>query len=116
MNSKTTWYLFLTAVAVFLYITFVERRTAGPGAAAGPALILPKLPPDRVTAVEIQMTNLVIRADQTNEVWRLTRPFYPAQSTPINTFVEKLLSLPKADVISASEVSAQPGKLRDFGL
>lgn len=116
MNSKSTWRLFFAAVAMFMFIWFFEikRPTAvGPG---GVALIFPKVQPASVTSVEVQTTNFTVRAERTNETWRLTRPFYPAQSTPIDAFVTAVTSLPKRDVIGAAQVSAQPGQLRDFGL
>jgi hypothetical protein len=115
MNSKTTWRLFFLAIAMFAFIYFIDRK-APQKAAAGKTLIFPKLAANNVTSLEIQTTNMLIKAERTNETWRLTRPFYPAQSTPIDSFVNALTGLPKYDVISASEVSAQPGKLKDYGL
>jgi hypothetical protein len=116
MNSKTTWRLFIAAIALFAFIVFVERRNPEQKVSAEKNLIFQKLPANSVTGLEIQTTNIVIRAERTNDVWRLTRPFYPAQSTPIDSFVAALTALPKFDVISASEVSAQQGKLKDYGL
>jgi hypothetical protein len=115
MNSKTTWRLLFAAVALFAFIIFLERKT-GPAVAPGNALIFPKLAASSVTGVEIQTTNMAVRAERTNDTWRLTRPSYPAQATPIEQFVSALTAMPKFDVIGASEVSAQPGKLKDYGL
>jgi hypothetical protein len=116
MNSKTTWRLFIAALALFAFIVFVERRNPTEKAAPGKSLIFPKIAANTVTGLELQTTNVLIRAERTNETWRLTRPFYPAQSTPIDSFVSALIALPKFDVISATEVSAQQGKLKDYGL
>jgi hypothetical protein len=116
MNSKTTWRLFIAAIALFAFIVFVERRSQEEKGAASKSLIFPKVAANTVTGVEVQTTNLLIKAERTNDTWRLTRPFYPAQGTPIDSFVTAVTALPKLDVISASEVSAQQGKLKDYGL
>lgn len=116
MNSKTTWRLLLAAVALFAFIFIYERKIGQENTEPGKALIFPKLAASSVTGVEIQMTNMVVRAERTNEAWRLARPVYPAQTTPIEQFISTLTALPKFDVIGASEVSAQPGKLKDYGL
>src|SRR5436190_6754936 len=116
MNSKTTWRLLFAAVALFAFIYIYERKTGHEKVEPGKALIFPKLAASSVTGVEIQTTNMVLRAERTNDTWRLTRPFYPAQATPIEQFVAALTAMPKFDVIGASEVSAQPGKLKDYGL
>src|SRR6184192_1757636 len=111
MNSKSTWRLFFAAIGLFAFIYFYELRT-GEKTTAGKAAIFPKLAANSVTGVEIQTTNFIVKAERTNDTWRLTRPFYPAQSTPIETFLKAVTSLPKRDVINASEVSAQPGRLK----
>jgi hypothetical protein len=116
MNSKTTWRLLFAAAALFAFIFFYERKIGQGTPAPGKALIFPKVAANSVTGLEIQMTNLVMRAERTNDAWRLTRPFYPAQATPIEEFITTLTALPKFDVIGASEVSAQPGRLKDYGL
>src|SRR4051812_31785275 len=115
MNSKTTWRLFVAAIGLFAFIYFYELRKPAEKAAGRPT-IFPKLAASSVIGVEIQTTNFIVKAERTNETWRLTRPFYPAQSTPIDAFVAAVTSLPKRDVISASEVSAQAGRLKDYGL
>src|SRR5436305_1009006 len=116
MNSKTTWRLLIAAIALFAFIFFVERRNSDQQTTAAKTLIFPKLAASDVTGLEIQTTNILIKAERANDTWRLTRPFYPAQSTPIDSFIAAVATLPKFDVINASEVSAQPGKLKDYGL
>lgn len=116
MNSKTTWRLLFAAVALFAFIYIYERKAGREKVEPGKALIFPKLSASSVTGVEIQTTNMAVRAERTNDTWRLTRPSYPAQATPIEQFVSALTAMPKFDVIGASEVSAQPGKLKDYGL
>lgn len=116
MKSRTTWRLFFAAIALFAFIHFFEsrsRRSVGP---APHARIFQKIDARAVGVLEIRASNLVIRAERTNETWRLTTPFYPAQSTPIDLFVRVLADLPKLEVITASEVSTKSGKLKDFGL
>ena len=115
MNSKSTWRLFFAAVTVFAFIYFFERKGPNTGPGAKP-LLVGQLDPLSVTAVELRMTNQMIRAERTNDTWRLTTPFYPAQSTPIETFLTALAQLRRHEVISASDVAAQPRKLKDFGL
>jgi hypothetical protein len=56
---------------------------------------------------------MTVRAERTNDTWRLTTPAYPAQVTPIENFVAALLGAEKQAVINSSEVT---GKLKDFGL
>src|SRR3954470_9471146 len=116
MNSKTTWRLFFAALAMFVFIWFFERNRPMSTGASGNMVIFSKVAAGSVTGVEIQTTNFSLRAERTNDAWRLTRPFYPAQSTPIEAFVSAMTALPQRDLIPASVVSAQPGMLKDFGL
>src|SRR5436853_589445 len=116
MNSKSTWRLFFVAIALFAFIYFFELRPAQQKLTADKEVVFPKLAASAITSVEIQTTNFILKAERTNETWRLTRPFYPAQSTPIEAFLKAVTTLPKRDVINASEVSAQPGRLKDYGL
>src|SRR5262249_1385741 len=115
MNSKTTWRLFFTAIALFVFIWFIELKRPGQRTGVN-RLMFPKAPTTTITGLEIQTTNFIVRAERTNDMWRLARPFYPAQSTPIDTFVTAISSLPKRSVIGASEVSSQEGKLKAYGL
>src|ERR1041384_3961479 len=101
MNSKTTWRLFFAAIALFVFIWFFELKHPGRKIGVN-ALIFPKVTPTTVTGVEIQTTNFILRAERTNDTWRLTRPFYPAQSTPIDAFVTAMTGLSKSDVIGAA--------------
>jgi hypothetical protein len=116
MNSKSTWRLFFAAVAMFAFIWFIESKRPASTNTEGNALIFPKIAASSVTSVEIQTTNYTLRAERTNDGWRLTRPFYPAQTTPIEAFVSAMTTLPERDLIPASVVSDQAGKLRDYGL
>src|ERR1041385_1857871 len=115
MNSKTTWRLFFTAIALFAFIWIFELKRPAPKTGAN-ALIFPKATPATITGVEIQTTNFLVRAERTNDTWRLTRPFYPAQSTPIDAFVTAMAALSRSDVIGAAEVPAHPEKWKDYGL
>lgn len=115
MSSKTTWRLFLLAVGLFAYIYFVDTREKKSNARAT-QLVFGGLQANAIGAVEVHLSNQVVRAEKTNDSWRLTTPLYPAQATPIESFLETLTDLEKKFVISPSEVSAQPGKLKDYGL
>jgi len=119
MNSKGTLGLFSLALGLFAYIFFFEYPGQAPGSGTDPAKSLfPGLEPDKVTSVEIIRSNrTVIRAERTNDQWRLTRPAsYPAQTTAINNWLALLGSLNQRGYITAQELLAQPGGLADFGL
>src|SRR4051812_11345760 len=112
MNSNTTWRLFLLALGLFAFIYFVERRDKMPAVVAQHQ-VFPRLVPLSINAVEVHTSNVTVRAERTNDTWRLTTPAYPAQVTPIENFVAALLGAEKQGVINSSEVA---GKLKDFGL
>lgn len=115
MSSKTTWRLFLLAAALFAYIFLFEIRQPRNNSRTT-QLVFGGLKPTAIGLVEVHLSNQVVRAERTNDVWRLTMPVYPAQGTPIESFLDTLTALEKKFVISPTEVSAQPGKLKDYGL
>ncbi|HKS38552.1 MAG TPA: DUF4340 domain-containing protein, partial [Verrucomicrobiae bacterium] len=117
MNSKGTLGLLSLALGLFAYILFFERPGGDPGSGTDPGRrLFPGLEPDKVTSVEIFRSNTVIRAERTNDQWRLTRPLYPAQATALNNWLALLGSLTQRAYISAQELLAQPGGPADFGL
>lgn len=117
MNSKGTLGWLSLALGLFAYIFFFERPGQAPGSGTDLARrLFPGLEPDKVVSVEIFRSNTVIRAERTNDQWRLTRPAYPAQATAINNWLALLGSLNRRAYITAQELLAQPGGLADFGL
>jgi uncharacterized protein DUF4340 len=117
MNSKSTLGWLLLALGLFAYIVFFERHSKAPASGTDLARrLFPDLEPDKVTSVEILRSNTVIRAERTNDQWRLTRPAYPAQATAINNWLALLGSLNQRAYLTAQELLAQPGGLADFGL
>ena len=115
MKSSNTWRLFFCAAALFAFIYFFESRDEKHTPSESQPVIFAKILPREITAVEYRnpASNQVMRAERTNETWRLTAPAYPAQATPIESFLAQVMALPKVDVISPSEVV---GRLKEFGL
>jgi hypothetical protein len=83
--------------------------------------LFPDFNPAKVTSVEILRSNNntihTIRAERTNDQWRLTRPVvYPAQSTAIENWLELFTALNRRVWISAQELVTRSGGLATFGL
>ena len=73
------------------------------------------LQPQQITGVEITVgTNHLVAAAKKNGFWFLTRPPYPAEQTPIESFTGSLLDLRVADEIPPREALAQG--IKSFGL
>ena len=83
MNSKTTGIWFMIAAALFALIFIFEHFLRH--AAVESPCILPELRSVIVTSVQVIPSGaLEIRADRTNGMWLLTKPFaYPAQPAAI---------------------------------
>jgi hypothetical protein len=115
MKSSNTWRLFFSALALFAFIYFYESRDEKRAPSAGATPIFGNILTREITAVEYRnpASNQVIRAERTNDAWRLTTPLYPAQTTPIEVFLSQVAVLPKLDVINPSAVV---GRLKEFGL
>ena len=118
MNTKTTKWLVLTAVALFLFIVFFERRTEETSTVpAKLARLFPDLKPALVTQVEVAFDKLTLRALRTNEAWLLTEPLnYPALATPIEALARATAELRWRTLIPEATWQAQPGGLTNYGL
>lgn len=118
MNTKTTKWLVLTAVALFLFIVFFERRTEETSTVpAKLARLFPDLKPALVTQVEVAFDKLTLRALRTNEAWLLTAPLnYPALATPIEALARATAELRWRTLIPEATWQAQPGGLTNYGL
>ncbi|MDX1952024.1 MAG: DUF4340 domain-containing protein [Verrucomicrobiota bacterium] len=117
MNTKSTWSLLLLAGALFAFIYFYERHTldSGERALARPRLF-PGLDAEEVTAVEVAGKNFILRAQRTNDSWRLTAPRYPAQSSPIEALVREIASATEHGRVTAQQILSDTGGLKPFGL
>jgi hypothetical protein len=115
MNSKTTGIWFLIAAALFALILAVQRfwRPTAPESLR----ILPELRLSAVTSVQVIPAGaLEIRADHTNDTWRLTQPVaYPAQSAAIEALLDALEKLTPATRISAAELRNHQNADTEFG-
>lgn len=114
MQKKLTWILTVLALALFAFIYFVERKVPSTGERRSAPRLFADLTPQSVTAVEITLPSGVIRAEQTNGTWYLSRPFYAAQQSAIETFVTNIVQLRRFDRMANHEVVLQGQK--SFGL
>jgi hypothetical protein len=115
MNSKTTGIWLVLAVALFAVIFALHHflRPAAPESSR----ILPEMRPANVTSVQVFPSGtLEIRADRTNEMWRLTKPVvYAAQSAAIEALLDALQNLAPATRISAAELRSHRNVDAEFG-
>lgn len=115
MQKGLTWFLTIVALALFAFIYFFERKVPGSADRSTAPRVFATLEPQQVTALEITLPgNGVMRAEQTNGHWFLTRPLYPAQQAIIETFVTNVARLRRYDRIPPHEVALQGQK--SFGL
>lgn len=118
MNTRTTWFLALTAVLLGGYLWFTGSRagTRVSGNAGASAVFVP-IQPDEVTSLEIVRSNSVVRVQRGDAGWVLERPVnYAAQPTSIESLLTALSRLTPVDFIPGKQVATQPGGLGAFGL
>ncbi|MGZ8921451.1 MAG: hypothetical protein ACXW3L_10725, partial [Limisphaerales bacterium] len=83
MQKKLTWILTMLAVVLFAFIYFFERKVPGSAERNTPPRLV-AIEPQDVTALEITLPGGgVVRAEQTNGAWFLTKPRYPAEQSII---------------------------------
>src|SRR5438477_8879776 len=119
MHSKSTFWLMVVTLGLGTYIFLFERHTLNTGERAQQAAkLFPDFDPAKVASVEILRSNNVkfIRAERSNDQWRLVQPAYPAQSTAIDNWLGLFSSLDRRAYFSAQDLLAQPGGLTAFGL
>src|SRR5216117_184931 len=119
MNSKSTFWLMVVALGLGAYIVLFERHTLNTEEQAQQAAkLFPDFDPAKVASVEILRSNNVkfIRAERSNDHWRLVQPAYPAQSTAIDNWLRLFGALDRSHYLSAADLLAQPGGLTAFGL
>lgn len=115
MNSKTTGIWLILAASLFAVI-FVLQHFLRPAAPESPR-ILPELRPPYVTSVQVFPSGtLEIRADRTNDVWRLTKPVvYAAQSAAIEALLDALQGLASVTRLTAAELHHHRNADAEFG-
>ena len=114
MQKKLTWFLTFLALALFAFIFFFERKVPGTAERnVSPRLLA--IDPQEVTALEVTLASGgVVRAEQTNGTWFLTKPRYPAQQSIIEMFVTNIVQLRRFDKLRQHEVVMEGQK--SFGL
>src|SRR5688500_2702758 len=108
MQKKLTWSLTVIALALFAFIYFFERKVPSTAERNTAPRLLPGVARHDIVALELTFTNGgVIRAEQTNGTWVLTKPTYPAQQSDIESFITNLVRLRRLDKIANHEVAIQ---------
>ena len=119
MSSRHTWSWLLLAAGLFGFIFFYQRHAHK--APVGLARILPGVKLAEVSSIQVRPSDagqaqLEIRAERTNDVWRLTEPFpYPALAASIENLIAALEQLTPAIHISESEMKAHPQAEQEYG-
>lgn len=119
MNFTTTRWLVAIAIAMGLYVLFVDRRMSDTDDVEDARTrVFPGLSADRLTGLEVfRGTNQVLALERSNGRWRLTAPLpYVAQADSVDKFVETLRDLRWRGRITAAEVLSQTNGLAAFGL
>jgi hypothetical protein len=115
MNPKTTG-IWLMLAAALLAAIFALQHFLRPGAAAS-SRIFPELRPANVTSIQVFPSGtLEIRADRTNDLWRLTKPVaYAAQSAAIEALLDALQGLVSVTRLTAAELHHHRNADAEFG-
>ncbi|MCB1126635.1 MAG: DUF4340 domain-containing protein, partial [Verrucomicrobiae bacterium] len=119
MNFSTTRWLVAIAVAMTLYVLFVDRKLDDTADLADArSRVLRAFSTDPLTGLEVSRgTNRVIALEKRDGEWRLTAPLpYEAQAESVEKFMETLRDLRVRSRISAAEALAQTNGLAAFGL
>jgi len=117
VNTRGTWWLVGTALALLLFILLVERRHQRGGPPPGPQPLFAELVPSQVTRIEIKSAQETLRVERNGLVWRLTAPVsYPAHGRLIDAFLDACTKLTAHTSISAADLASQPRGLADYGL
>jgi len=119
MNTRTTWILLVTALALGAGLYLTAPRN-GPATVPG-AERLTSIIASEVTAIELLRSNAVVRVERTTNGWRMTLPIqYGAQESAVEAFLDALSALRPSAFISPAqmETSGATGAdgLKAFGL
>jgi hypothetical protein len=115
MQKNLTWFLVVSAVTLFAFIYFVERKVPGTAERGTAPRLFAAVDPQNVKSLEVTLPEGgTIRAEQTNGHWFLTSPLYAARQSAIEIFVTNLMQLRRFDRLPNHEVALQGQK--SFGL
>ncbi len=116
MNSKTTWSYVAIAAVLFAFIVWVEKPFRGKLNQARSTKVFPAFDAARADQIEVRRPASTIRADRTNSVWALSKPFpYAAAETPIRNLLLAIADLNWQVHISAGELRNRPKAQEEFG-
>ncbi|MCD6050387.1 MAG: hypothetical protein K0Q55_1790 [Verrucomicrobia bacterium] len=117
MNTKNTWSIVATAVALFAFIYFFERGQSGPPAGPVQHRLLNKLQQGLVSRIEVQVGTNSVTLERTNSTWRMIAPVvYPAWQPQAKNFLDACAELNYTTTIPATELAKSPHGLADYGL
>ncbi len=118
MNSRTVKTLVATAILLYGFIFFIERRGLDTeGRADYAARVIPELKPVLVTGLEVTFSNQVLRLESQANGWRIISPTpYPAQRNLVESFLDSVVGLSRIAYLSAADVAKQTNGLAGFGL
>lgn len=116
MNTKPTALILAAAAALLAFILLVEQPIRRAALIPPNRRVLPNLDPARITAVEVQAPGGVIRAEQTNHLWRLAKPVsYPADTARIGRLLQELAQWEWQSSIGPDELTNRPNAAEEFG-
>jgi hypothetical protein len=118
MNTKNTWGLVATAVALFAFIYLFERGSLNSGnGTVTQHRLLNRLQPALVSRIEVQVGTNATTLERTNNTWRLIAPVaYPAYQAQAKNFLDGCAELAWTTKIPATELAKSPRGLADYGL
>src|SRR5687767_4509098 len=118
MNSKTTFWLCASAIALLAFIYFFERRLPSRSGAAPPTPpLLPGFDPRLIESIEFSFSNRVIRAERSNDSWHLSSPVrYPARKVALENLLSSISLLRRSPLLAPEELLARPGATAEFGI
>jgi hypothetical protein len=118
MKWRNTGILAGLAVALFAFIFLYERHTGPSQAPAAPvSRLLPRLRAAEVTATQVRLTNLVLKAERVGDFWTLTAPLaYPAAPVAIERLLKGLENAIVSVQLSPRDLNSRRQKSSDFGL
>ncbi|MBI1176444.1 DUF4340 domain-containing protein [bacterium] len=118
MNTRQTWWLVGTALALACYILLVDRRIGGNDVTNVSRTLLSDFRRDRVTSIEITETNQpTIRLKKVNQLWELVAPIhYPAQTAATDRWLYLLEQANWVLRLSPKDIASQGASLPEFGL
>ncbi|MCW5558276.1 MAG: DUF4340 domain-containing protein, partial [Verrucomicrobiae bacterium] len=119
MNTRTTWILLISALAMAAGL-YVTAPRSGPAAVPGAEHLTPIIAGE-VTAIEWLQSNVVVRVERATDGWRMTLPIqYGAQGSTVDAFLDALAALRPRAFISPAQMEASGGAgtngLKAFGL